>query len=68
MYIVLSERRARQWIKGLAKYLAIFSRREESSVVQSQLDQNNRAYILRRDQDQCEIAEYHPQVGEVDNG
>ena len=34
MYIVLSDCR---WIKGFAEYLAIFSCREASSVVQSQL-------------------------------
>ena len=31
----LSDGRARQWIKGFAKYLAIFSCREEPSVVRS---------------------------------
>ena len=30
-----SDSRARKWIEGFVKYLAIFSRRKESSVVQS---------------------------------
>ena len=58
-YIVLSDGR---WIKGFAEYLAIFSRREASSVVQSQLAKHGklepRRCVCRTQQHWFEIAEY----------